>query len=645
MLPALAGCFNLPRQPREQEPSIENVCSAPSAASTGFYGSAEFPSPECRQLADQLLANMTLREKLAQIVQVGNDQLSAADISRHAFGSVLSGGGRGPKDANNPEAWAQMVQEFRAASLKSRPRIPILYGIDAVHGHNNVHGAVIFPHNIGLGASRDPDLVERAARVTAEEVVATGIDWTFAPVLAAARDERWGRTYEAYGEAPELGELLGPAAIRGLQGARLGERPESVLACAKHFLGDGSTALGDDQGDADLDDSGVRQSLLPAYARAIEAGVGSIMVSYSSIRGIKMHCNGPLLTDVLKRELGFNGILVSDWEAIDRLPGSNDVKFTAALNAGVDMLMHPKAREGILTTLQELVPRQVSIHRIQDAVRRVLAIKCEQGLFRPGRFQPGPDGKLALDQQRLAGVGSAAHRQVAREAVQKSLVLLKNGGNTLPLPKDVRSLLVAGKSAHDLGNQCGGWSITWQGRSGAITSGTTILQGVQQSVSQGTRVVFDATGRAEKGLDAAIVVIGETPYAEYTGDRDNLSLDPVDVEAVENARAAAAKVVVVLVTGRPLILGAVLDIADAIVVAWLPGTEGNGVTDVLFGEAPPTGKLPHSWPKSMTQIPLNVGDPNYDPLFPYGFGLAYDQVSGSGSAQPASLGKHARNQH
>jgi beta-glucosidase len=560
---------------------------------------------------------MTARERVAQMVQLGKDQVPQPDdITAWSLGSVLSGGGASPKD-NNPTNWATMVRAYHLASTKSRLGIPILYGVDAVHGHSNVRGAVIFPHNVGLGAARDADLVERVGRATAEEVAATGVDWAFAPVVAPARDERWGRTYEAFGEAPDLAALMGQAAVRGLQGARLGQRPASVLACAKHFLGDGATKEGVDRGDDDLDESQIRSLVLSPYAKAVEAKVGSIMASYSSVRGVKMHCNGRLLTDVLKRELGFNGFVVSDWEAIDTT-SSHEVDLARAINAGIDMVMHPRIGAKVIDSMADLVPTSISNERIDDAVRRILAMKCEMGLLDPGRLDR-ENG--APDPKRLEDVGSEAHRQLAREAVRKSLVVLKNERAVLPLAKDLASVLVVGRSADNLGYQSGGWTIEWQGASGPITTGTTILEGIRRAVSPKTRVL--AAGDAAARPSAAIVVIGETPYAETAGDRRDLALDAADVEAVRTSKATGASVVVVLVTGRPLVLGPVVDMADALIVAWLPGSEGAGVADVIFGDAVPTGKLPHSWPKSMSEIPVNVGDARYEPLFAYGFGLTY----------------------
>jgi beta-glucosidase len=410
---------------------------------------------------------------------------------------------------------------------------------------------------------------------------------------------------------------LGAAAIRGFQGAALGKGPASILACAKHFLGDGATKDGIDRGDDDLDEPAIRSLLLPAYKRAVGAKVGSIMVSYSGVRGVKMHCSGRLITDILKRELGFNGFVVSDWQAIDDLRATYEESLAVAVNAGIDMIMHPQIGAGAIDALAGLVPDRVAPERVDDAVRRILSMKCELGLLDRKEFEveAGAEGQL------LREVGSEAHRKVAREAVQKSFVLLKNERGALPLAKGVKSLFVTGRSADNLGFQCGGWTIDWQGGSGPITTGTTIFEGVKRAVSAKTKVSMERDAKSPPS--AALVVIGEPPYAETRGDRRELALDPQDVEAVKSAKSTGAPVIVLLVTGRPLILGPVLDLADAIAVVWLPGTEGEGVADVLFGDAAPTAKLPHSWPKSMQDIPLNAGDASKTPLFPYGFGLAY----------------------
>jgi beta-glucosidase len=499
-----------------------------------------------------------------------------------------------------------MYDRFQARALETRLRIPLLYGVDAVHGHNNVRGAVIFPHNIGMGATRDAALVEEAARITGLEVAATGIDWTFSPVIAVPRDERWGRTYEGFGETPELVAEMGAAAVRGYQ--------QNILACAKHYLADGGTQGGRDQGNAAIDEATLRAIHLPGYRAAVDAGVDSIMVSFSSWNGQKMHGNSYLLTTVLKGELGFSGFLVSDWAAIDQLPGDYSTQVETAINAGLDMIMVPYQYQEFIGTLTSLARSgRVPMSRIDDAVGRILRKKFARGLF---------DRPLA-DRSLLASVGSAEHRAVARRAVRESLVLLKNDGRTLPLSKGLTRIHVAGKNANDVGSQCGGWTITWQGSTGAITTGTTILEAVRATVSAGTTVSSDRDGSGAAGADAAIVVIGETPYAEGWGDRIDLALGTDDQAAVARVAQAGVPTVVVLISGRPMILGGVLDASDAFVAAWLPGTEGQGVADVLFGDYAPTGKLPHSWPRSMAQIPINWGDLDYDPLFPYGYGLSY----------------------
>jgi beta-glucosidase len=569
--------------------------------------------------ARSLVAQMTLPEKLGQMLQPDRGMLRPGDVEKLGVGSILSGGGSAPAD-NTPRGWARMATDYRAQSLQGRLKIPALYGVDAVHGHNNVPGAVIFPHNIGLGASRDPDLVRRVGRATALELSATGIDWTFAPVVASARDERWGRTYEAFGETAELAELLGPALIQGLQGRYLGERPDGVLACAKHFLGDGHTEGGRDQGDAVIAADVIERDLLPAYAKAIEAGVGSMMVSFSSVDDVKMHCHGPLLNDTLKARLGFNGFLVSDWRAVEQLPGDYDSQLSSAINAGIDMVMAPAVYTGFFTTMQRLVPARIPIERVDDAVARILAVKCALGRLEPNAFRRDASGALELPSG-TDRVGAPEHRLLAREAVRKSLVLLQNEHGVLPLSKQARRIHLAGSHADDIGNQCGGWTISWQGSSGAITPGTSLRQAVAAAVGSQTRVSYSLDGSGAQGADVAVVAIGEHPYAEGHGDDAKLSLDPRSLEVVRAVRAQGVPVVVVLMTGRPVLLGELPRLADALVAAWLPGSEGSGISDVLFGDEDFSGKLPHSWPRSLDQLPINVGDPVYDPQYAYGYGL------------------------
>ena len=565
------------------------------------------------ELVEKLLSQMTLDEKIGQMTQAERNALqNISDIKNYNLGSLLSGGGSAPSN-NSSQGWADMYDYYQSFALQTRLKIPLIYGIDAVHGHNNVFGATIFPHNIGLGCTRNPQLIEQAARVTAEEVSGTGIDWTFAPCIATVRDERWGRTYEGFGETPELSFTMAEAMVRGYQGTNLSDYG-NILACAKHFLGDGGTLEGDDQGNVIADEQTIRQLHLPGFISAINAGVKSIMISYSSINGQKMHGSKYWITDVLKDELGFKGFVISDWQGIDQLPGDYKSDIETSVNAGIDMVMVPNNFKNFIQYLKELVSEnEVSVDRINDAVRRILTVKFELGLFE----------KPFTDRSLTPTVGSFTHREVARQCVRESLVLLKNQANFLPLPKVTSRILVAGKSAHDLGNQCGGWTISWQGGSGNITSGTTIYQAIKNTVAATTQVDFSFDGSIAQSGDIGVLVIGETPYAEGNGDRQDLSLDQQDLAVINNFNNAGIPYVIILISGRPMILGNAIDDCNAFIAAWLPGTEGQGIADVLFGDFNFTGKLSHSWPRSMNQIPMNFGDSNYNPLFPYGYGLSY----------------------
>lgn len=570
---------------------------------------------------DALMSKMTLEEKIGQMTQVDLDAIkqNPDDIAKYSLGSLLCGGNTEVPDIS-AKGWAQSYQQYQNIALKSRLKIPILFGIDAVHGHNNVDGATIFPHNIGLGASRNPKLVEKVARITALEVLGTGMQWAFAPCVAVARNERWGRTYESFGENPELSKSLGAAAVLGLQTKNLKDKT-SVLASVKHFMGDGGTTNGKDQGNTECDMNTLREIHLAPYIDAIKAGAKNIMVSYSSWNGLKMHGNKYLLTDVLKKELGFKGFLVSDWAAIDQLGKDYKTDIEISINAGLDMIMIPNGPDKennyvqFINFLKELVNEgKVPIERIDDAVRRILTVKFEMGLFE----------NYKVDKKLTAKVGSKEHREVAREAVRQSLVLLKNDKNVLPLSKSLKRIHVAGKAADDIGIQCGGWTISWQGNTGnVISGGTTILQAIKNTVSKKTEITTSTDGKGAEGADVCLVVVGENPYAEMFGDREDLSLSKDDIQTIENAKASGVPVVVILLSGRPMIITDQISKVDGFIAAWLPGTEGQGVADVLFGDFKPVGKLPHSWPKSMNQIPINVGDKNYDPLFPYGFGLSY----------------------
>ena len=569
--------------------------------------------PPISERVEQLLSQMNLDEKIGQMTQAERNALtSISDIKTYFLGSLLSGGGSSPS-TNSAQSWADMYDLFQQAALQTRLKIPMIYGIDAVHGHNNVFGATIFPHNIGLGCTSNPQLIQEAARVTAEEVSGTGIDWTFAPCIATVRDERWGRTYEGFGETAELSISMADAMVRGYQGTILSDNG-NILACAKHFLGDGGTFGGDDQGNVIADEQTIRQLHLQGYVSAINAGVKSIMVSYSSINGQKMHGSTYWIMDVLKGELGFKGFVVSDWQGIDQLPGDYKSDIQNSINAGVDMVMVPNNFKEFIQFLKELVnENKVSIDRINDAVRRILTVKFELGLFE----------KPFTDRSFTSTVGSTQHREVARRCVRESLVLLKNQNNILPLSKNLTRIHIAGKNAIDIGNQCGGWTISWQGGSGDITLGTSIYHGIKAAVSSSTIITYTYEGINSDGADVGIVVVGETPYAEGNGDSQNLELDQQDLTTINNFKNAGIPYIIVLVSGRPMIIDNVLEDCDAFVAAWLPGTEGQGIADVLFGDYNFTGKLSHSWPRSMNQIPINFGDTNYDPLFPYGFGLTY----------------------
>jgi beta-glucosidase len=573
------------------------------------------PSLPVASRVTDLLARMTLDEKIGQMTQAERGQVTAADLTNSRLGSLLSGGGSGPA-SNTPAAWADMYDNFQRGALATPLKIPMIYGIDAVHGNNNVRGSTIFPHNIGLGATRNPALVQQIGRATAEEVIGAGQDWTFAPCLCVARNDRWGRTYESFGEKPEIASSMATV-VTGLQGATLGG-PASVLATAKHYIGDGGTTGGDDQGNTQISETELRAIHLPPFKAAVDRGVGSVMISYSSWNGVKMHGNKYLITDVLKGELGFSGFVVSDWAAIDQIDGAEDftqAEVVASINAGLDMIMVPYEWPRFLGYLRSAVQSgQIPMSRIDDANRRILTKKFELGLF---------ENPLA-DRTYASTIGSAAHRAIARQAVRESQVLLKNSGNILPLAKTGGKIFVAGKNADDIGNQSGGWTLSWQGASGNTVPGTSILSGIRSAVGSGATVTYNRDGTGiDSSYRAAIAVVGETPYAEGNGDRpSSMSLDATDLATLTRLRAAGVPVIVVLVSGRPLDIAAQVGDWNALVASWLPGSEGAGVADVLFGDFAPTGKLPVTWMQSAGQQPINDGD-GKTPLYPYGFGLTY----------------------
>lgn len=594
-----------------------------------FWGasarSANPPLSSYDPQVNELLAKMTLEEKVGQMIQAENTGLhKISDVETYFLGSVLSSGDADPPRGNTLEYWTDLYDGLQQRTQMTRLKIPLLYGVDAVHGHNNVLGAVVFPHNIGLGCARSADLVREIAQITAKEVRATGIQWTFAPCVAVPRDIRWGRTYEGFSENSELAALLGAAAVKGYQGDDL-RHPGSILACVKHYVGDGGTVFGTsqdgrglDQGDVRVDEATLFQIHLSPYLPAIKAGAGTIMPSYSSWNGVKCSANKYLLTDVLKNKLGFEGFLISDYNAIRQVHPDFKVAIGICVNAGMDMAMEPTQYRSFFQYLKELAETgAVPMSRIDDAVRRILRVKFAMGMMEPGY-------RLTADRRLHQEFGSQAHRQAARRAVRQSLVLLKNEARTLPFSKNLKRIHVAGRSANNIGNQCGGWTIVWQGQSGPVTpGGTTVLEAIRDAVSKDTEVTFSDDGKRAEGADIGVVVIGERPYAEGFGDRADLTLPEEDRQTLATMKKAGIPIVVILFSGRPIILNEVLDHADALVAAWLPGTEGLGITDVIFGDYKPTGKLSFTWPKSMSQIPIHFGDKEYDSLFEYGYGLSY----------------------
>ncbi|MYX99503.1 glycosyl hydrolase [Streptomyces sp. SID486] len=583
--------------------------------------------PIRKRVAD-LVGRMSLAEKAGQMTQAERGAMTApGDIAAYDLGSLLSGGGSTPTP-NTPGAWAKMIDAFQLRTQATRFQIPLIYGVDAVHGHNNLSGATVMPHNIGIGATRDPRLAERTGAVTAAEVRATGVPWDFAPCLCVSRDERWGRAYESFGEDPALVDSM-ETVIQGLQGRANGtdlDRADKVLATAKHFLGDGGTAYGSsttgtytlDQGVTTVTREQLENIHLAPFEEAVDRGVGTVMPSYSSLDivgdgkgAVKMHARGDMINGVLKDRLGFDGFVISDWNAIDQLPGDYAAHVRTSVNAGLDMMMVPYGYKDFTATLvDEVKAGRISEARVDDAVSRILTEKFQLGLFE----HPYADTRGA------AAIGSAAHRAVARQAAAESQVLLKNTGGLLPLKKR-QKVYVAGSNADDIGNQTGGWTLTWQGASGDTVPGTTILQGLRRA---GGDVTYSKDASAPTGgYDVGVVVVGETPYAEGVGDVGNghsLSLSAADQAAVDKV-CGAMKCVVLTVSGRPQLIGDRLGEIDALVASWLPGTEGDGVADVLYGRRPFTGQLPVTWPKSESQLPINVGDSAYDPQFPYGWGL------------------------
>lgn len=616
-------------------PTSEPTAAASATANDSYLVLYKDPSQPVDARVEDLLKHMTLEEKIGQMTQVEKNSIKPGDITKYFIGSILSGGGGSPAD-NTPQGWYAMVKGFQDEALATPLQIPLVYGVDAVHGHGNLLDATVFPHNIGLGAANDPDLTCRIAQATAEEMLATGIPWNFAPVVAVVQDIRWGRTYEGYSESTDIVKSLGETYVRCLQTPQAGTDAQlGVLATPKHFIGDGATTWGTskakgyeiDQGDMQVDEATLRKLFLPPYQAAVNAGAMSIMASFSSWNGTKMHAQKVLLTDLLKGELGFKGFIVSDWKAINQIDRNDNYKsVVTAINAGIDMSMVPEDYVQFIDTMKQAVANgDIPQARVDDAVRRILRAKFELGLFE----HPMPDTKYQQT------VRSPEHLALAREAVSKSLVLLTNQNNALPLDKDVGTILLTGSGADNIGMQSGGWTLEWQGVDGNKTAGTSIHAALQAAVNANTKVIYDPSGSFKdqtNKADVGIVVVGEKPYAEGVGDSADLLLDYKDVSRVSAMRDHAQKVIVIILSGRPVIISGILPYSDAIVAAWWPGTEGAGITDVLFGDKPFTGKLPYTWPRSAKQLPINVNNSAgktgcEGPLFPFGYGLTYGEAS------------------
>lgn len=585
---------------------------------------------------EALLAQMTLEEKIAQMVQPEQAGINAQDVKKYGFGSVLSGGGSAPASGNMPKDWQGRVNALKNAALETRLGIPLLYGIDAVHGNNNVYGTVIFPHNIGLGATGDTELVERIGSAAAQEIRAIGVQWTFAPTLGNPQNERWGRTYECFSENPQEVAAYGAAYIRGFQGAADSEEyldEYHVLACAKHFIGEGYTAEGINQGNVEMTDEEfdalLQSGVIDPYTAALNEGVRTVMISFSSVNGVKCHENKHLIRDVLKGELGFTGLVISDYNAIQQLSGSTyKEQIRQGIDAGVDLFMEVYTWQDFMENVKSLVEEgSITMEQIDDAVRRILRVKFEAGLFEE---EVGSETEKAL----FKSIGSDEHREIAREAVRKTLVLLKNdvegGRSAIEQLQDCGNISVIGQKANDMGIQCGGWTISWQGSAGKITRGTTIFDGMVQQAPD-KEFTYNTLGEVGEESDAVIVVIGEGPYAETNGDRaaEEVKIDAEDeqlLKDLENSLEESGKQditkIAVIIAGRPLDIAEYLDDFDAVIMAWLPGSEGEGIADVLFGEYDFSGRLNYTWLKDFSDIDEKFRDGNEDKvLFPVGYGL------------------------
>lgn len=586
--------------------------------------------PAVEAKVSDIMSTMALEQKIAQMIQPEIRNITVDDMRKYGFGSYLNGGGAFPNNNKHatPEDWVALAEALYQASIDDSldgSTIPTMWGTDAVHGHNNVIGATLFPHNIGLGAANNPELMESIAHITAKEVMATGIDWVFAPTVAVVRDDRWGRTYESYSEDPSIVREYAASVVKGLQGAADKDflSDQRVISTVKHFVGDGGTVGGDDQGDNIASEQELFDIHAQGYVGGLTAGAQSVMASFNSWHGEKLHGHKYLLTDVLKEQMGFDGFVVGDWNGHGQVTGCNNEDCAQAINAGLDIFMVPNDWKALFdNTLAQVENGTIPMARIDDAVRRILRVKVRAGLFE----KPSPANRPLSGDRTL--IGKESHREVARQAVKESLVLLKNKGKTLPLDGKAR-ILVAGDAADNIGKQSGGWSITWQGTNNTnddFPGGTSIFDGINDHVTEaGGEVVLSVDGEFQEKPDIAIVVFGEEPYAEGHGDRDTLIYqqgNKRDLALLEKLKQQGIPVVSVFISGRPMWVNAELNASDAFVAAWLPGSEGAAVADVLFGEQDFKGKLPFSWPSTPQQI-VNIGDDDYAPLLPYGFGLTF----------------------
>lgn len=642
----LASCTATPAPFEQDSQGIDApISNADTSTQTAQIDPENWPAvttppldPVIEARIDEIMSKLTLEQKVGQVIQADSGSVTPEQVKTYRLGSVLSGGNSapGPLPYADAETWLDAADAYFEASIDSEGveiAVPIIWGIDAVHGHANLRGAIVFPHNIGLGAANNPDLIEQIARITALELSVSGHDWTFAPTLAVPQNDRWGRTYEGFSEDPSIVASYGDRIVYGLQG-RVGDDdfmgPGRVIPSAKHFLGDGGTLDGVDQGDAQISEAELRDIHGAGYVTAVAAGAQTVMASFSAWQGQRMHGQKELLTDVLKDRMNFKGFVVGDWNGHALIPGCTATDCPESLNAGLDMYMAPDSWQGLYySTLEHAKSGRIPAERLDDAVRRILRVKLASGVFEKAKPSARP---YAGDTDLL---GSDAHRAVARQAVRESLVLLKNENNLLPLNAG-QTVLVIGDGADSISKAAGGWTLSWQGGgfpNSEFPNGESILSGIQAVVeANGGTVIFDPEGQSSEPADVVIAVYGEDPYAEFQGDTEHVDFTPnaFDPAILSDYKSRDVPVVSVFLSGRPLWTNPELNASDAFIAAWLPGSEGGGVADLLFQTKPRfdfTGRLSYSWPKLATQVQLNAHDATYDPLFALGYGLSYGDGS------------------